>query len=141
MQNNYYKALYKAYIKSNMVYYSKYITLYILLNLTLDRFMGICKKDWHRVMLKYSKFRLMFIWVLVTVSIIPGIAWGEINLVDGTYEARSISRVKVNPKIRIYKGYILIAMLVLPAIVLMSLSGAITYKVIKTTRNLRHRCM
>ena len=138
-QSEYYKAFYKAYIKSNIIYYGKFLTLYILLNLTIDRYMGICKKDLHRTMLKYSKTRLILIWILVTISMIPAIIYSRIEIIDKIYEARSITRVPVSENIRIYKKYILTVMLCLPAIALVLISSKITIKVIKTTKKLRQR--
>ena len=138
-QTNYYKAFYKAYIKSTIFYYGKFLTLYILLNFTIDRYMGICKKDLHKAMLKYSKTRRILIWILVTISMIPGIIWSKIEIIDNVYEARSISRVPVSDNIRIYKKYILIAMLCLPATALVLISSKITIKVISTTKKLRQR--
>ena len=138
-QTNYYKAIYKAYIKSNLVYYGKYLTLYILLNLTIDRFMGICKKECYKAVLKYSKSRLLIIWAWVTVSVIPGIMWAKIENLGDVYEARSITRVVETNQIKAYKNYLLWTMLICPSAVLIALSCTITYNVIKVTKHSRYR--
>ena len=138
-QPNYYKAIYKAYIKSNLVYYGKYLTLYILLNLTFDRFMGICKISWHKTMLKYSKTRLLCLWTWITISVIPSIYWAKVEILEDGYDARSITRVVETDKIKIYKNYLLWTMLICPSTMLIALSGKITYHVIKVTKHSRHR--
>ena len=57
-QPSYFKAVYKAFVKSNLVYYGKYLTTYILLNLTIDRLLGIVKNTWYKNVIRYSNTRI-----------------------------------------------------------------------------------
>ena len=126
-------------MRTTMIYYSRYLTFYLLLNLTVDRFLGIFRPHWYRKLIKCSNIRLSMLWLWITASSVPHMTFGTIERVGDVWEARSISRLPETPLLNMYKTYILVCMLLIPAIALVTFTILITVRIITSTKQSKHR--
>ena len=128
-------AFYYAYFGQPLIYYFRHISIYVLVNLSLDRFLAIwCNQIFQKITC-YTTTRFIIIWLWITISMIPHILLGDISHQgsDQWVAIRGSRNIK-NPGLqKVYKLYMIIAFGVLPSILLISLTIGMIIGILKKT--------
>ena len=122
--NSYIFAFYQTFFVQPIPYYFRYISNSLLLNLSFDRFMVIWFPHRFKTLKRFTNIRLLFIWILVTLSIIPHFLLGKVQLDEKETKWISIRGYKNidNPWLKPYKLYIIISFVIIPSILIIFLS-------------------
>ena len=116
-------ALYHTYFAQPIAFYFRHISLYVLLNLSIDRFLAIWfRKIFQKIKCWNTKrFAILVIWI--TLSIIPHILLGDISYLGNSQWVviRGFQNT-IHPWYNMYKFYSIICFGILPSILLISLS-------------------
>ena len=127
LQNSVELAVYKAYVRSSLIYYSKFLTLHFLLSLTWERFLGVYSQKWFLWVKRYTTWRLVGIWSWVTICTMPSLFLGSIESEGEEWRATSVFRTDNTG----YKTFVMIALIGIPALALIVLSIATTVGIVK----------
>ena len=130
VQTSYAWAFYKAHIRSSVAYATKWLQIYTLMSLTVDRFTAVYCAQWYRTSNKFIKVRLSLAVVFIIISITPAVILGSIEKVDEGYIATSVFRSSYMPNTKIYRIYCLACMVLIPMTSIITLSILIAHKLI-----------
>ena len=122
--NSYIFAFYQTFFVQPAPYYFRYISTSLMLNLSIDRFMVLWFPHRFETLKRFTKIRIIFIWVLVTLSIIPHFLLGKVLLDERENKWISIRGYKNtdNPWLKPYKLYIIISFVIIPSVLITFLS-------------------
>ena len=122
-------AIYKAHFGSSIIYYTKFLTIHLLCSLTADRFLGIFKNAWYQSAIRHTKIRITLLGIYVTVATVPGLYWGTIERVENGWRVWSVLRIVNDAMIQRYKIVMSTLMIIVPSLLLIVMSVAITIKI------------
>ena len=128
-------ALYKAHLGSPMIHYTKFLTLHLLCSLTCDRFLGIFNNALYQKAILHTKLRLVLLWMYVTATTLPEIIMGKVEKLEEGWLVKSVTRITNNEEVEKYKLVLTILMVIVPAILLIIMSIAITIKITLISKN------
>ncbi|CAL4122907.1 unnamed protein product [Meganyctiphanes norvegica] len=116
-------ALYHTYFGQALTYYFRYISTFLLVSLSLDRFLAIWFNQIFQMIKSHTTTRFVIVWVWITLSVIPHILLGHIShQKNNQWLVLPGYRNTKHPWLKVYKMYVVIALGVLPSIALISLS-------------------
>ena len=116
-------AFYQSYFVQPGAYYFRHISIYLLVNLSLDRFLAIWFHRSFEFIKRFSIKRFVIFWIWISISIVPHILLGNISqLKSQEWLATRGYRNLNHPWLKTYKAYVIISFVVLPSILLIFLS-------------------
>ena len=129
IQTNLVWAWYKAHLGSAMIYYLRSLTMHLLSSLTADRLMGVACNRIYQKSIRYTKTKLFIIWAYVTAMCLPGLYFGTILKLNEGWLVKSMRNITDNPGLEIYKSILTIIMIIIPSIILITMSVILTIKI------------
>ena len=127
-------AWYKAYLGSPMIYYLRCLTMHFLCSLTTDRLMGVACNNWYQTSVRHTKIKLSIIWAYVTTICIPGLFFGSIVSSNEGWVVKSMRNITNNQNLENYKFILTIIMIIIPSIILITMSVILTGKIYKMNK-------
>ena len=139
VQTNFMWAWYKAHLGSAVIYYLRALTMNLLCSLTADRLMGVACNAMYKKSIRYTKTKLFVIWAYVTAVCLPGMYFGTILKTSEGWLIKSMRNTTDNPHLEIYKSILTAIMIIIPSIVLITMSIILTIKIYKINKISRNR--
>ncbi|CAL4065206.1 unnamed protein product, partial [Meganyctiphanes norvegica] len=125
-------AMIHAYFSQSLPFYFRHISTFLLVNLSLDRFLAIWFNQIFQIIRSHTTFRFVIFWVWITLSSIPHILLGHISQqMNNQWLALPGTRNTKHPWLKTYKIYAALTLGVLPSIALISLSIGMVIGIIK----------
>ena len=133
---DYMVAYFKAHFRSSTIYYTKFLTIYILVSVSCDRFIAVWLTMSYKRLTAQVGRTLAILGIYITISAIPNIFLGEVTGREEQWRGVSAFRNTQNKWARIYKMYIIASMCVIPLMVLVFCSvGLLVGIVTKIPKN------
>ena len=129
IQTNLMWAWYKAHLGSAMIYYLRSLTMHLLCSLTADRLMGVACNQIYQKSIRFTKVKLFIIWAYVTAMCLPGLYFGTILRLNEGWLVKSMRNITDNPGLEIYKSILTTIMIIIPSIILITMSIILTIKI------------
>ena len=108
--------------------------MHLLCSLTTDRLMGVACNNWYQTSVRHTKKKLFIIWAYVTIICIPGLFFGSIVSSNEGWVVKSMRNITNNENVENYKFVLTIIMIIIPSIVLITMSVILTGKIYKINK-------